>query len=101
MGLLARIMQEETPTLGIHLFCSLVSEYARGKKTKLEIETALDIASDDTQWVAITGLIDNLTTEQSKILKSLEIKDVLLINQGDYSVTLYPDAQSIKTRLGI
>lgn len=101
MGLLARLTKGEEPSIGLHGFNSAVREYARGQKTKVEIETGYNIATDDPQWLTLTGLIDAESTATAKTIKAIEIADILILYEGSDSNFLYPTPASIAARLGI
>ena len=101
MGLLARLTKGEEPTIGLHGFNCAVREYARGEKSKAVIETGYNIATDDTQWLALIGLIDGESTVTAKTIKAIEIADILVLYEGSDSNFLYPNPASIAIRLGI
>ena len=100
MGLLSRLTHEQDP-IRLHGFNSSIREYARGKKTKLELETCYGIDSTDAQWRSLVGLIDAESTATTKTIKAIEIGDVLIIHEGVDSSSLYPTGVSIKNRFGI
>jgi len=100
MSLLNRLTKSEDPNIGLHGFNAAIREYARGAKTKAEIESAYSILSTDPQWAKIILLIDG-QTGTAKLLKAFEIGDVLELFEGRDSNPLYPTAASIATRFGL
>jgi len=97
--LIDRLTHGEDPTISLHAWQAALNEYARGKLTKGQIKTAFDVDSGDTQGLAMIGLIDAETGTTSKLLKSWEINDVLIIHANSKSRSIYPNKESIVTRL--
>ena len=101
MGLLARLTKGEDPSIGLHGFNAAIREYARGEKSKSEIETGYAIATDDPQWLMLVGLIDAESSATTKTIKAIEIADILVLYEGEDSHFLYPTPASIAARLGL
>lgn len=101
MSLLDRLTHDEEPQIGLHGFISSLREYARGFVTRVQIESAYSIDSANVQWNAILSMIDAQSTAQLKLLKVIEIGDVLILHEGVDSRVLYPTVTSIRNRFGL
>jgi hypothetical protein len=101
MALLARLTNGEEPRIGLHGFNSALREYARGQKSRADIESTYSISAADAQWAMLIGLIDAQSGTTNKIIKAIEIGDVLLIREGKDSRPLYPTSASVAARFGL
>jgi hypothetical protein len=100
MALLNRLTSNGEDKIHHHSFFALIYEYARGEITEAGIRDLYNIGVD-AQADALFGLIEDVTGITSKILKTMEIENILSIHEEEQTCEIYPNGNSIATRLGI
>ena len=109
MPLVERLLGLEEPKIPIHAFQAVVSEWAKGKLTAAQAQTALtwnsgaplDQASIDETLALVNTIPAGTTTAQqaARALRLIEIDQVLLL--ADTLTPPYDTAASVRARLGL
>lgn len=76
-------------------------EYARGHITADAIRATYSIPVDDVEANILLSMVDSDPTLEAKLSRLDTFEDILLINEGVDSKTLYPTSTSIRQRLGL
>ena len=102
---------DEDPKLSVVTFTQLLREYVRGQVTAGEVKTQIEGAltadfgsevtldsGDISDLTTLVGLIDVEPTTATKLLKTIEIEDILSIAENR-RFSLYNSRAKIRTRL--
>ncbi len=108
MGLEDRFGASDNPsddTIPVHQFSFALREYARGKMTRGEILTAVNgwvemplSASEQTDAGLLADLIDAIAGANGKVVKALEVGDVLGL--AELNTAGYQTRAELKAKIG-
>lgn len=108
MGLEDRFGASDNPnddTIPVHQFSFALREYARGKMTRSQILTAVNswlnsplTSEEQTDAGLIADLIDGIAGGNAKIIKAIEVGDVLGLAELD--TIDYQTRAELKTKIG-
>ena len=98
MGLYERIIGSEQPKISPHQILALFGEVARGQIAKAQAQAVLqlspgEILEAETLFGTFTGTVSN------KVLRAIEVHDVLLLAESRSAP--YDTVAAVKSRLGV
>jgi hypothetical protein len=105
MPLYSRIIGVGGDKIPVHAFMALLCEFARGNLTGPQVQAALEsvstspLAGDEvTTAQGILAYVNAGTNATQKVLRALEVNDVLLLGEGGAA---YTTPEAMATRLGV
>src|SRR3972149_10089051 len=98
MALYERIMGLEEPKISPHVFLPVLAEFHRGRITQSQAESILGLSASE-KIEAQTLLATFSGTIQAKLVRAIEVEDVLIL--AEKLVDPYDTPTKIKLRLGV
>jgi hypothetical protein len=92
---------ENYPNIAKHSFFSILREYARGKLSTIQIYELYNFTYEDDYLDAFFNKIDSKNTETEKLAFVNLLDDIHLIHEREETSSIYPDKESLLSRVDI